>query len=53
MTEPASKPKFYLMADPEDGLPPIKQEISAERHAAMTAFEDMSPSVVEVKGEQA
>lgn len=38
--------KFYLLAEVDDGLPPIKQEISAARHAAFTAFENVDPSCV-------
>lgn len=37
--------KFYLVADPEDGLPPIKQEISVRRHMALTAAENIDPSI--------
>ena len=36
--------KFYLVAEVDDGLPSIKQEISAVRHAAFTAFENVNPS---------
>jgi hypothetical protein len=36
--------RFYLVAEVDDGLPPIKQEISAIRHAAFTAFENVNPS---------
>lgn len=37
--------KFYLEADPDDGLPPIRQEISAKHHHAYTAMENILSTV--------
>ena len=36
--------KFFLVAEVDDGLPPIKQEISLVRHRAFTLFEMADPS---------